>query len=54
MTVPADFCTGKADGDYPYPNDRTKFVTCSNGMTQTQDCPPGLVFDPKSGTCLNP
>ncbi|MCP2276178.1 Chitin binding Peritrophin-A domain-containing protein [Nocardia amikacinitolerans] len=44
-------CTNKENGKYPHPEDNTKYITCSNGVTYVTDCPAGLRFDPESQTC---
>jgi hypothetical protein len=43
-------CVGKPNGNYPNPEDRTKFYMCSNEYAYLFDCPPGTYFDPDTST----
>ncbi|KAK6766735.1 hypothetical protein RB195_026174 [Necator americanus] len=43
-------CTGKKDGYYSNGCTAT-FVSCSNGVATTMNCPPTLVFNEKKGHC---
>nr|UBY12663.1 chitinase [Eisenia andrei] len=36
---------------YPFPDDCTKFVQCSNGMMYVMPCPSSLLFDPNLNVC---
>ncbi|MFB0619469.1 chitin binding peritrophin-A domain-containing protein [Streptomyces sp. AGS-58] len=45
-------CAGKPDGNYPYPGDDTKMISCVNQIhAYVRDCPQGLHFDPEYGEC---
>ncbi|XP_013421191.1 chitotriosidase-1, partial [Lingula anatina] len=39
------------DGLFPDPKDPTKYYSCANGIMYSQQCPPGLVFNPVTKTC---
>ncbi|MFI6167730.1 carbohydrate-binding module family 14 protein [Nocardia sp. NPDC051052] len=46
-------CSGKEDGDYPHPSNPTKYISCvAHEYAYENDCPPGMQFDPGSGTCV--
>ena len=46
----------KRNALYQHPDPRVchQFVYCSNGKSSIFDCTPGLIFDPKRGTCSWP
>lgn len=44
-------CSGKSNGNYPHPDDDTKFISCANGYAYEQDCPQGQRFDPEAREC---
>ncbi|XP_060628428.2 acidic mammalian chitinase-like [Anolis sagrei] len=52
--LPDNFCEGQADGNYVYPPDPNKYYSCSNGYTYIMSCPPGLVYDVESDSCIYP
>ncbi|KAM9319587.1 acidic mammalian chitinase-like [Gastrophryne carolinensis] len=45
------FCVGKADGIYANPLNPIKFYQCVNGLTYSNSCPTGLVFDAECECC---
>uniref|UniRef100_A0ABM5G6A4 chitinase n=1 Tax=Pogona vitticeps TaxID=103695 RepID=A0ABM5G6A4_9SAUR len=49
-----DFCKDKPNGNYEYPPDPHKFISCSNGYTYIMDCPAGLVYNPALDRCEQP
>ena len=51
----ASYCTNRPNGDYNWPWNCHKFVTCSNHYFYLFNCStPELVYDPSSDTCKHP
>ncbi|MFF7890303.1 carbohydrate-binding module family 14 protein [Streptomyces sp. NPDC007896] len=50
--IPPDFCRGRADGNYPYPGDDTKMISCvAQQYIYVRHCFEGLHFDPEYSEC---
>ncbi|CAL8133849.1 unnamed protein product [Orchesella dallaii] len=48
-------CSGLEDGNYPHPEECTKFVSCVAGKyLYIRDCPADLHYDPRSDRCEYP
>ncbi|KAM9369467.1 acidic mammalian chitinase isoform 3-T3 [Phaethornis superciliosus] len=45
------FCAGKGNGLYADPTNKRNFYNCLNGVTFTQSCQEGLVFDSSCSCC---
>ena len=45
------FCAGKANSLFPDPTNKNHFYECSQGVTYTQHCAAGLVFDASCSCC---
>lgn len=50
----SDFCSGKADGLYANPADKTSFYVCAGGITYLRFCGAGTVFDDSCKCCVWP
>ena len=50
----ANFCQGKANGNYVNPCSSSSFIQCSNGVTYVTQCPSGLVWDTSCSCCNYP
>jgi hypothetical protein len=48
---PGEFQCPDEDGDYPDPDDCSKYFTCVSGIAYHQQCPDGLFFDPITRRC---
>uniref|UniRef100_A0A8C3GAM2 chitinase n=1 Tax=Cyclopterus lumpus TaxID=8103 RepID=A0A8C3GAM2_CYCLU len=53
-STPTGFCHGKADGNYPKPDDQHSFYQCVAGITYVQPCPAGLVYSSSNNRCDYP
>ncbi|XP_039605054.1 chitin-binding domain protein cbd-1-like isoform X1 [Polypterus senegalus] len=49
-----NFCTGKANGNYPVPNNPDSYINCQNGNPTLMQCPAGYIFNAASGQCEMP
>jgi len=49
--VSPGFCTDKADGAYPHPNDCTMYIICEANQVSIYKCPEGYFFDRITLTC---
>ncbi|XP_055528003.1 uncharacterized protein LOC129720552 [Wyeomyia smithii] len=50
--TPADaICDVKSDGVFPHPEECTKFVQCSESITNIVDCQQGEIFNPSIADC---
>ncbi|CAH1258875.1 MRC1 [Branchiostoma lanceolatum] len=47
-------CEGKPDGNYPDPDDCSKYYTCSNGIPHSMPCPDGLYYNEETDQCDYP
>ncbi|KAG2468266.1 acidic mammalian chitinase-like [Polypterus senegalus] len=45
------FCAGKANGLYPNSSNKNRFWNCLNGVTYSENCAAGLVFDANCSCC---
>lgn len=50
-TVPLDFCVGKALGNYPHPEDCSKYISCVGITKYIRNCPPPLWWNTETGNC---
>ncbi|XP_052068561.1 chitotriosidase-1-like [Mytilus californianus] len=51
-TVALDFCVGKALGNYPHPQDCSKYISCVGIITKyIRNCPPALWWNTEAGNC---
>jgi len=41
-------------GNYPYPTDCRKYISCANGVTNVMPCPATTVYNPNLRVCDNP
>ena len=47
----AGFCGGKADGNYPDPDNCYGFIACSNQIAHKMKCPAGLKYNQATDQC---
>ncbi|KAI8498066.1 hypothetical protein Bbelb_240100 [Branchiostoma belcheri] len=44
-------CNGLPNGNYPDPEDCSKYYSCSNGIAYSMPCPAGLNYNEDIGVC---